>query len=532
VGIALAAALALGARAGTAAPAPSDGERGARTVAATAHEARDLVDRARASGGAARDIFNRRYNQLVSRLRDEIVTVDDNGLDRAATRLPSEPLTVPGGDDARTLDEIAAEATRCASERALAAETASATRAMKPPFSPQAALAIAFALLGIGLLTLMRLVREQVAERRLLDALLPAGDGTRTSPRAPRGCAAASIASPSATRAPLSTTCQLRKPLQNTRRAGAAPPRTDELMARLGETSDEVERLKVSSMLDELTAHSSIRTSSTAFGAARWPSRDWPPFCVLELDLDNFKDINDTFGHAAGTTRCGNSRRCYAVVREHDLVVRKSGDEFFVLAPDTVQSEAVALGERLRTAVNNCAVVSVTAVGDRFEFPLAASIGVLDPSTADLGALRGIATRTSRCAKSFRYVDAALYRAKHAERTASANTKPVCALSTSAAPTNRQTFRESTGLPGAATAISPPNSAGGSTRSSPRRRTCCFQSVALGVPRAEYAPPRSRLVARRLLARGPAIATLWKQQVRRLGRSASNRPRCSAARWP
>jgi diguanylate cyclase (GGDEF)-like protein len=190
----------------------------------------------------------------------------------------------------------------------------------------------------------------------------------------------------------------------------------DDLLRSLDDARDEIERLRVANVLDELT------------GALKYPylvhrvkellrellDRS-QAFCLLELDLDNFKDINDTFGHAAGD----DALREFAALlrsacREHDLVVRKSGDEFFVVAPRTSLDEALVLGERLRAAVNSHTVVSVSASGDRQMFPLAASIGVLDVSTADVSALRTVVDPDLAVREVLSYVDAALYRAKHA----------------------------------------------------------------------------------------------------------------------
>jgi len=141
------------------------------------------------------------------------------------------------------------------------------------------------------------------------------------------------------------------------------------------------------------------------------------PFCLLELDLDNFKDINDTFGHAAGDDALRDfARLLQTVCGSAGIVVRKSGDEFFVFAPSMRLDGAIELGERIRGAINSHTVVSTTAAGERYELPLAASIGVLDPSTADLAALRNVSEPDLAVRELISYVDAALYRAKHEGR--------------------------------------------------------------------------------------------------------------------
>jgi diguanylate cyclase (GGDEF)-like protein len=73
---------------------------------------------------------------------------------------------------------------------------------------------------------------------------------------------------------------------------------------------------------------------------------------VMLLDIDRFKQINDVHGHAHGD----DVLRATAVVlresvREGDIVARWGGEEFIVFLPETGRQEAMALAERLRTAI-------------------------------------------------------------------------------------------------------------------------------------------------------------------------------------
>ena len=73
------------------------------------------------------------------------------------------------------------------------------------------------------------------------------------------------------------------------------------------------------------------------------------PFSCLLLDLDHFKQVNDTYGHAAGDTvlREAAQRICDSS-RISDIVGRYGGEEFVVLLPETGGEAAVAAADKLR----------------------------------------------------------------------------------------------------------------------------------------------------------------------------------------
>lgn len=121
------------------------------------------------------------------------------------------------------------------------------------------------------------------------------------------------------------------------------------------------------------------------------------PLSVLILDLDHFKNVNDSHGHATGDAVlqavCG---ACRGAVRRVDLLGRVGGEELALVAPDTGVAGASTLGVRICNAVRR---IRVSAP----EGPLSVtiSVGVAERSIGDgdLGDLMGRA-------------DAALYRAK------------------------------------------------------------------------------------------------------------------------
>ncbi|WP_406074824.1 diguanylate cyclase [Micromonospora sp. NBC_01638] len=73
---------------------------------------------------------------------------------------------------------------------------------------------------------------------------------------------------------------------------------------------------------------------------------------ILALDLDRFKDVNDTYGHAAGDTVLAEfARRVRGEIREVDLAFRQGGEEFVLLLPETDTRGAAIVAERLGAVV-------------------------------------------------------------------------------------------------------------------------------------------------------------------------------------
>ncbi len=89
------------------------------------------------------------------------------------------------------------------------------------------------------------------------------------------------------------------------------------------------------------------------------------------IDLDRFKDVNDTLGHAAGDALLQHvAARLSGVLREDDLVARLGGDEFAVLFPATSEREGADLARRLMGSLSTPCIVN----GNRVD--VAASIGL------------------------------------------------------------------------------------------------------------------------------------------------------------
>ena len=102
------------------------------------------------------------------------------------------------------------------------------------------------------------------------------------------------------------------------------------------------------------------------------------PVSLLLIDLDGFKAVNDTRGHAAGDTLlCEVADRLREAVRGGDLAARLGGDEFAVLLPDCTTAEADRTAQRILAALLTPVSIDGSAVA------VSASIGVAAADSAD-----------------------------------------------------------------------------------------------------------------------------------------------------
>ena len=77
-------------------------------------------------------------------------------------------------------------------------------------------------------------------------------------------------------------------------------------------------------------------------------------FSLIMFDLDHFKGINDTYGHLVGDdVLCAVSRYCRSILRKEDIFARFGGDEFICLLPETDESQALQVAEKLLKCVEN-----------------------------------------------------------------------------------------------------------------------------------------------------------------------------------
>ena len=121
------------------------------------------------------------------------------------------------------------------------------------------------------------------------------------------------------------------------------------------------------------------------------------PYSVIMADIDNFKQINDTFGHQAGDRVLKELGKIFKEnLRRNDFVGRYGGEEFLIVLPDTVKENATFVAEKLRRLIEN----------SYFNYPgkrITVSFGVADCREVDC----------SKCLeKVIELADERLYKAK------------------------------------------------------------------------------------------------------------------------
>jgi two-component system cell cycle response regulator len=127
---------------------------------------------------------------------------------------------------------------------------------------------------------------------------------------------------------------------------------------------------------------------------------------VMMVDIDHFKTINDTYGHAAGDMVLKQlAKRLKDNIRAVDMVARVGGEEFLVALPDTTATQAQTTANRLRALINS----TPFDIGEAHP-PLSVTISI------------GVALSEAKQPKGHRpdvicaQADAALYAAKSAGR--------------------------------------------------------------------------------------------------------------------
>jgi diguanylate cyclase (GGDEF)-like protein len=119
--------------------------------------------------------------------------------------------------------------------------------------------------------------------------------------------------------------------------------------------------------------------------------------CLISLDIDHFKTINDTYGHPFGDLVLKRvAERLHSGVRPYDIVGRVGGEEFLIIAPASTADEAVSLAGRIIAAIRQ---ETITEGAVRATVAASAGVAVISRDDKDIDSL-------------LKRADRALYRAK------------------------------------------------------------------------------------------------------------------------
>ncbi|MDG6778312.1 diguanylate cyclase [Thiomicrorhabdus sp. zzn3] len=128
-----------------------------------------------------------------------------------------------------------------------------------------------------------------------------------------------------------------------------------EVRKRTEELRRALEEMESISIQDKLTGlYNRHKLDTTLLEYINLAHRYYAPFGLIILDLDNFKEINDAFGHYAGDKLLkGVSERLKKGCRKTDVIGRWGGDEFMILVPKADRKAIMSLGNHLRDTVQD-----------------------------------------------------------------------------------------------------------------------------------------------------------------------------------
>lgn len=173
------------------------------------------------------------------------------------------------------------------------------------------------------------------------------------------------------------------------------------LQARKEELAQALERIQTLATRDELTGLFNRRHMiETLTLQKKFSDRGGRIFCVAILDIDHFKQVNDSYGHGVGDEVLRNfAQHAQAVLRDSDVIARWGGEEFLMMFTDCRLDQAEAGLARVREAINGAAMSS-TVPPLRITF----SSGLTEQRYEE------------SLDQSIERADQALYRAKHGGR--------------------------------------------------------------------------------------------------------------------
>jgi diguanylate cyclase (GGDEF)-like protein len=118
---------------------------------------------------------------------------------------------------------------------------------------------------------------------------------------------------------------------------------------------EEIRQLAALVRTDELTRLFNYRYFNQALSLEMERTRrSGQPTCLIMIDLDHFKTINDAYGHEVGNVVLGHiSTLIKKTVRRLDIPCRYGGEEFTIILPDTTLKQGVRFANRLRLIIEN-----------------------------------------------------------------------------------------------------------------------------------------------------------------------------------
>jgi diguanylate cyclase (GGDEF)-like protein/PAS domain S-box-containing protein len=171
---------------------------------------------------------------------------------------------------------------------------------------------------------------------------------------------------------------------------------------------DITERKRLMAALEKLSETDCLTGALNRRGFLRLAEREFDrirragrPLSIIMIDIDHFKQVNDSYGHAAGDLVLATvAEQCRTHIRKSDLLARFGGEEFIVMMSDGTPDEAHGIVERLRRAIHVARLSTIKG-----EVSVTASFGIacIDASAVDLET-------------AIRLSDEALYEAKNAGR--------------------------------------------------------------------------------------------------------------------
>ena len=190
------------------------------------------------------------------------------------------------------------------------------------------------------------------------------------------------------------------------------PIRLEDLLLRINvvlknhsekeENCRKLEELKNLSIRDDLTGlFNSRKFYSHIAQETDRSNRYFRPLSLILMDIDNFKSLNDAYGHLTGDRVLSSTGEIIkTAIRKQDTAYRYAGDEFTIILPETGIERALAVAERVRQAIEN----EIHVLSNPRPLKVTASLGV-------------VAYRTDEEIKSFVHrADSAMYASKRKGR--------------------------------------------------------------------------------------------------------------------